>query len=203
MTANETLTKKTAKHGFTLVEMLAVMAVILILSMIAFRVATYVGMKARLSKAEADMYKWTQAFQQLHDFVGHYYIRAGGRSRDWFNRYRDGVPRYDPWGNAYSVAVFNPRSGERLPGENEGAAAMQEYIVFSLGPDGAPGYRGVNDDYDDDNYPYREDDRWEENLIDEYSRGEQISEIGYGDDIVTGQHARKRGFPPGRVSTGL
>lgn len=202
--------------GFTLIELLAVMVIILILSMMSFRVANYVGIKSRNAKVEADMHKWIQAFQKMHDFMGHYDFNVsketyvGGDSEietdsqlsGWFSDFAKGIPSHDPWGTGYNIATFDPATGKRWPPNDGGirqSSRIQEYIIFSLGPDTAPGYKQVNDDFDDPEYPWKSDPNWNQNLVDEYlgCGNYQISEIGYGDDIVRGNCPVKRGFRPG------
>ena len=240
------ITCKTNKNGFTLIELLAVVVIILILSMIAFRVANYAGMKARMSKVDADLYKLMQGFQKYHDFMGHYDTTpteaayADGewesttdtQARGWLERFLEGVPRYDPWGNGYNMATFNTISRNEFSMITRGVAGasfsahansgtrrapntgytgervsrvFQEYIVFSLGPDGAPGERNVNDDANDPDYAWRSHPEWNANEVDEYGGygWYKISEIGYGDDIVRGNTTRTRGFPPCHIGGGL
>lgn len=246
------ITSKRNPNGFTLVELLAVMVIILILSMIAFRVANFAGMKARNSRAEADLAQWVLAFQKLHDFTGHYDLIGDSSARGWFNRYREGLQEYDPWGGRYNCAAFNTisrtayaqyapgssyeenaHSGTRLfparaaccrdaihrnesicLGHNPGdpashcprmSRAFQEFIVFSLGPDRAPGYRGINDAASDPEYPWQSHRHWNPSAPPDQWTGQgfdnenpqiNISELGYGDDIVHGNSSRKRGFAP-------
>ena len=238
------ITRKYNQNGFTLVELLAIMVIILILSMISFRVANYAGMKARHSKVDADLYKLMQGFQKYYDFMGHYDTQpteatyesgewesgTDEDAEDWLDRFLEGTPRYDPWGNRYNMATFNTISrrefelvsrqgGNFSQHSNSGtrrapntaytgervSRVFQEYIVFSMGPDGAPGERNVNDDADDPNYPWRAHPEWNANEVDEYGGygWYKISEIGYGDDIVRGNTTRTRGFPPCQIGGGL
>jgi prepilin-type N-terminal cleavage/methylation domain-containing protein len=158
-----------AKRAFTLIEMLAVITIILILAALSLGVGVYAVNRSRLAKAEADLAKRAGNAAAYHRFRGSYKdFNAGGT---------------DPWGMSYGTATFNVADTNRPYEGNE--ADRQQYIVYSYGPDKKPGRKGVDDDRDyviDEGDPSKTND-WD------------ISEVGYGDDLVVGNSGRKRGFP--------
>jgi prepilin-type N-terminal cleavage/methylation domain-containing protein len=158
------------QRAFTLIEMLAVITIILILAALSLSVGVFAVNRSRLAKAEADLNK------RAADAAAHY------RSRGFYAGFS--VTGNDPWGRPYRSATFNVADTNDLYGGND--ADRQQYIVYSYGPDTRPGKKGADDDRDA--RVDEERDPSDTNKID-------ISEVGYGDDLVVGNSGRKRGFP--------
>jgi prepilin-type N-terminal cleavage/methylation domain-containing protein len=163
-----------ADAGFTLIELLAVITIMLILAAMVLGIGNLAVNKSRQSKAEADLAKYRAAAAEYHRQHGHYAGLSTGSGEC------AGLPGMDPWGSGYGCATFN------VSATVTNNAERQQYIFFSYGPDRKPGKKNVNDDGDGQTDEERDVSG---NTLD-------LSEVGYGDDIVVGNSARKKGFPP-------
>jgi prepilin-type N-terminal cleavage/methylation domain-containing protein len=152
--------------GFTLIEMLAVIAIILILASLSLSVAKYMRTKAQRSKAEAQLARMVQGYQRYMGDKGIYPAGPGG---EYFDTTAGAMT--DPWGNVYRYRTF--------PGD-------REFVVGSFGPDMKPGVANIDDDFSDLQHP------WRSNGVDVTL----WTEFGYGDDIVRGDCTMKIRFPP-------
>jgi general secretion pathway protein G len=124
-----------AQSGFTLVELLVVLAIIgLLTTVVVVNVLPLQG-RAQVQKAEADLALIEQGLEFWRIDTGRYPTAEEGLkvltvptvSGSKLKK----LPR-DPWGNAY---------GYEVPGSNN-----QPYVVYSLGADGAEGGEGENAD---------------------------------------------------------
>ena len=163
-------------HGFTLIELLAVITIILILASIALGIAKYATDHSRRARAEADLRRYQAAAEAHHKRCAHYSGINTGISQC------KGIDRTDPWGTAYGSTAFDVNTGRYTSGNSVG---KQLYIFFSHGPDARPGAAEVDDDGDG-----RVDE-----TRDPGDNYDDVSEVGYGDDIVVGNTTIKRGFP--------
>jgi len=124
------------EDGFTLMEMLAVIAIIAILSTaVILVVLPQVGKSSRV-KARADIQTYEQAAEMYRLAMGRYpetlddLVVAPNDSRDAANFPKGGFVKFlsdDPWGNPYIYTY---------PGENG------EFDIVSLGADGETGGEG-------------------------------------------------------------
>jgi general secretion pathway protein G len=127
--------RRPAEAGFTLVELLVVLAIIgLLTTVVVINVLPLQG-RAQVQKAEADIALIEQGLEFWRIETGRYpsaeeglavLIAPGPTGAKLKN-----LPN-DPWGKAYGYAV---------PGANN-----QPYVIFSLGADGAEGGEGENAD---------------------------------------------------------
>ena len=124
-----------AEAGFTLVELLVVLAIIgLLTTVVVINVLPMQG-RAQVQKAEADIALIEQGLEFWRIETGRYptaeeglaALTAAGPTGAKLKN----LPN-DPWGKPYGYAV---------PGGND-----QPYVVFSLGADGAEGGEGENAD---------------------------------------------------------
>jgi general secretion pathway protein G len=124
-----------AEAGFTLVELLVVLAIIgLLTTVVVINVLPMQG-RAQVQKAEADLALIEQGLEFWRIETGRYpsaeeglaVLTAAGPTGAKLKN----LPN-DPWGKPYGYAV---------PGANN-----QPYVVFSLGADGAEGGEGENAD---------------------------------------------------------
>ena len=164
------------RKGFTLIEMLAVTAIILILAGLSLTVGKYAKNKAANSKAEAQIAKFIAGYQRHLGDKGYY----PGRGMTPPAETPPGADDYvdtsvaaltDPWGVRYRYRIFT----------NGG-----EFVIGSFGPDMKPGVGK----YDDDRYDLLHP--WRTNGIDVGL----WTEFGYGDDIVKGDCRTLVRFPP-------
>ncbi len=121
--------------GFTLVELLVVLAIIgLLTTVVVINVLPMQG-RAQIQKAEADIALIEQGLELWRIETGRYptpaeglaVLTAPGPTGPKLRRLPD-----DPWGRPYLYAV---------PGEGG-----RPFVVFSLGADGEPGGEGENAD---------------------------------------------------------
>jgi general secretion pathway protein G len=122
-------------NGFTLVELLVVLAIIgLLTTVVVINVLPLQG-RAQVQKAEADIALIEQGLEFWRIDTGRYPTVEEGLKVLTVPTVSGAklkkLPR-DPWGNAYLYAV---------PGAND-----QPYVVSSLGADGAEGGEGDNAD---------------------------------------------------------
>ena len=103
--------------GFTLVEILSVMVIIVMLAALIMGGMGVAVRKAAVSRAWADMEKIKVALAETNLLTGSYYV--GNSLPSW------GFPN-DPWGNSYQYCC---------PGAHNGAS----YDLWSYGPDRANG----------------------------------------------------------------
>lgn len=135
--------RRSAEHGFTLVELLVVIVIIGLLATIVAINVIPAGNQARVEKAKADIATLEQALEQYRldnmtypgaaDGLQALLTPPGGLAQP--ERYRQGgyikkLPK-DPWGKPY---LYN------APGR-KGA-----FDIYSLGADGTPGGEGENAD---------------------------------------------------------
>lgn len=156
-------------RGFTLIEMLAVVAIILILSSLVLGVGKYAKNKAARSKAEAQLARFEAG---CHRYMGDKAIYPPSLSSDgtYFPDY-SGAGTLDPWGNLWLYRVMD---------------GSRQFVIGSFGPDMKPGVANYDDDRYDLNHPCR-------------SNGVDVTlwtEFGYGDDIVMGDTTKKIWFEP-------
>lgn len=156
-------------RGFTLIEMLGVIAIILILATLSLGIAKYAKLKAQRSRADAEMGRIEQAchrymadkaiYPNSIDEIGSEYVGLSLESKT------------DPWGVLYRFSALQ---------------SQREFVVGSFGPDMKPGVANYDDDRFDLQHPWR-------------SNGVDLTlwtEFGYGDDMVRGDCAMKIRFPP-------
>jgi general secretion pathway protein G len=121
--------------GFTLVELLVVLAIIGLLTTVVVINVLPMQDRARVQKAEADIALIEQGLEFWRIDTGRYPTTEEGLAAlaapTATGAKLKNLPA-DPWGRAYGYAV---------PGENG-----QPYAVFSLGADGQPGGEGENAD---------------------------------------------------------
>lgn len=136
-------TRRSAEHGFTLVELLVVIVIIgLLATIVAINVIPATD-KARVEKAKADVATIEQALDQYRldnlnypgATEGLQALLSPPATLSQPTRYRRGgyikkLPN-DPWGRAYRYAV----PGKKGP-----------FDIYSLGADGQPGGEGDNAD---------------------------------------------------------
>jgi prepilin-type N-terminal cleavage/methylation domain-containing protein len=161
------------RKGFTLIEMLAVTAIILILAGLSLTVGKYAKNKAARSKAEAQLAKFVAGYQRYMGDMGRYPGSASTETPVGANDYVDtsAAALTDPWGVVYRYRIFT----------NGG-----EFVIGSFGPDMKPGIGKYDDDRYDLLHPWR-------------TNGIDVSlwtEFGYGDDIVKGDCRTLVRLPP-------
>lgn len=128
-------TRRRAEAGFTLVELLVVLAIIGLLSTVVIINVLPMQDRAQVQKAEADIATIEQALEFWRIDTGRYPNAEEGlgvlvvptATGAKLKKLPD-----DPWGKPYGYAV---------PGENN-----QPFLVFSLGADGAEGGEGNDAD---------------------------------------------------------
>ncbi|MET0365078.1 MAG: type II secretion system major pseudopilin GspG [Sphingobium sp.] len=135
--------RRSAEHGFTLVELMVVIVIIGLLATIVAINVIPAGNQARVEKAKADIATLEQALEQYRldnmtypsggDGLNALLTAPGGLPQP--ERYRQGgyikkLPA-DPWGKPYLYTA---------PGR-KGA-----FDIYSLGADGVPGGEGENAD---------------------------------------------------------
>ena len=104
------------KNGFTLVELLAVIAVIILLAGLVTGLSGLAASKSATAKAEAELERIKLALEEYRSEKGSYPTGIGGA----LTNYGENIVIEDPWGNDYrydQVARF-------------------EYRLRSIGPDG-------------------------------------------------------------------
>jgi prepilin-type N-terminal cleavage/methylation domain-containing protein len=192
--------------GFTLVELLAVMVIVLILAMISFKIAGYVRRKAKYTKVESDLNELQMAASKYKEYKGSYYnLFSAGTSEASQN---SGLPTRDPWGNSYQMTHIDRKDLDIYPNWNRNSFSLGSdtnryleidcmyYVAFSFGPDRAPGVRTVDDEKGLKNSV---GEVYGDNVKDRYSKGYNqpltLREIGFGDDIVRGDCPIRKMFP--------
>jgi general secretion pathway protein G len=135
MPAPRHLRARTSEQGFTLVELLVVLAIIGLLTTVVVINVLPMQSRAQVQKAEADIALIEQGLEFWRIDMGRYpttdeglaVLTAPGMTGAKLKK----LPN-DPWGKPYGYAV---------PG-----ADGQPYVVYSLGADGAEGGEGENAD---------------------------------------------------------
>ena len=122
-------------NGFTLVELLVVLAIIGLLTTVVVINVLPMQSRAQVQKAEADIALIEQALEFWRIDMGRYPTMEEGLAAlavpTAMGAKLKNLPN-DPWGRPY---------GYRIPGENG-----QPYVVFSLGADGEEGGEDENAD---------------------------------------------------------
>ncbi len=126
---------RVGEAGFTLVELLVVLAIIgLLTTVVVINVLPMQG-RAQVQKAEADIALIEQGLEFWRIDMGRYPTAEEGLAvltQPTATGAKLKTLPNDPWGNPYGYAV---------PGANN-----QPFLVFSLGADGAEGGEGENAD---------------------------------------------------------
>ena len=132
-------TNQRRKKGFTLIEMLVVLAIIAILGGIAgLKIIQNID-KAKVTSARAQISIFCKAIDNYKVHTGIYpeyledLIEAPADVKGWDGPYVEGLPA-DPWDNDYEY--YPPEMDER------------EYTVICYGADGEEGGDGINADID-------------------------------------------------------
>ncbi|MGQ5702422.1 type II secretion system major pseudopilin GspG [Sandaracinobacteroides sp. A072] len=124
-----------AEAGFTLVELLVVLAIIGLLTTVVVVNVLPMQSRAQVQKAQADIAMIEQALEFWRIDMGRYPNATEGLAAliapTATGAKLKKLPD-DPWGRPYGYVI---------PGENN-----QPYAVFSLGADGQPGGEGENAD---------------------------------------------------------
>lgn len=151
------------KSGFTLVEMLVVIAIVGILAGILVPLATRGGESAKKKKAQLEANSLVVAVGQFHG--DHHYMPTTDKAKlgkdqwsetddkEWLGvlqgdnamkknylqaRLNDDDVLLDPWGHAYWVGVDRDLDG-RVDSKSGGKTAMETAVAVSCGPDGTFG----------------------------------------------------------------
>jgi len=134
-----TLRRKPKSRGFTLVELMVVIAIIgLLATVVTVSVITKME-EANVGKVKADMKGMKDAMKLFKINMGYWprnmndlFTAPANAGRRWKGPYLDEQPR-DPWGGEYT---FRPQSGSRGP------------MIVCLGADGQQGGEGEAADLD-------------------------------------------------------
>jgi len=161
--------KTTKRRGFTLLEILAVISIVIVLIGLVIGLSGVVNEKGADARARKDLV----SIQQI---VDDYKFDRG----DFPVVLRQVLPKklkYDPWGSTY---VCNYAAYKSNVGPDR---TVIQYIYGSMGRDNRPGFKNVDDDTDG-----LKDGR-EGNVQDENGqtyRGyiPDVGELGFGDDIT-------------------
>ena len=160
--------KRKKCEGFTLIEILAVLSIIVVIMSLTVGLVSVVNVKTTESRAYKDIAKIEEALEAYHKVNGFYppdqptagYILPQDLYRYMELRYDDFTDGdgatlrlyLDPWGIQYR---YIKKDGNDF-----------DVLVGSFGRDRQPGVENVNDDGDSD------------------SSNNDIDEMGYGDDIT-------------------
>lgn len=153
-------------RGFTLIEMLGVVAIILILASLILGVGKYAKNKAARSKAESQLARFEAGCHRYMGDKAIYPENLSAASMDY-----SGTATLDPWGNSWRYRIMDN---------------SRQFVIGSFGPDMKPGVANYDDDRYDLNHP------WRSNGVDVTL----WTEFGYGDDIVMGDTTKKIWFEP-------
>jgi general secretion pathway protein G len=129
--------RKNRRQGFTLVELMVVVAIIGMLAAVVTVNVMSQGTKARVERVKADMSSIKNAMNLFKVDVGRYpqqlselWERPANANKWGPDPYLQETPPKDPWGNDY---VYNYTSG-------------RDFEIISYGADGAPGGTEENSD---------------------------------------------------------
>ena len=161
--------KTTKRRGFTLLEILAVISIVIVLLGLVIGLSGVINQKGSEARARKDLV----SIQQI---VENYKFEHG----DFPVVLRKVLPKklkYDPWGSTY-ICNYAAYKGNVGPDRT-----VIQYIYGSMGRDNRPGFKNVDDDTDGLK------DGTTGNVQDENGqtyRGyiPDVGELGFGDDIT-------------------
>lgn len=161
--------KTTERRGFTLLEILAVISIVIVLIGLVIGLSGVVNEKAAEARARKDLV----SIQQI---VDDYKFEHG----DFPAVLKTVLPkevRYDPWGSTY---VCNYAAYKSTAGSDR---TVIQYIYGSMGRDNRPGFKNVDDDTDGlmdgktGNVQAENGQTYKGYIPD-------VGELGFGDDIT-------------------
>jgi type II secretory pathway pseudopilin PulG len=163
--------KTTKRRGFTLLEILAVISIVIVLLGLVIGLSSVVNEKSSEARARKDLV----SIQQI---VDDYKFEHG----DFPVVLRQVLPpelKHDPWGSNY---ICNYAAYKSTAGPDR---TVIQYIYGSMGRDNRPGFKGEDDDKDGG----KPTDGWDKDGksiggTKRYMDVPDVGELGFGDDIT-------------------